>query len=610
MQGDSFVTPPVTTGYMPRSDKIIAHARAMQRRYQERDRRWEDLRNIRMGRLEGTPFDEYVSDFFDKPIIANFIDVTARDLAEMLAPMPSFNCSGVGLRSDDERKKADKRTRIAGHYRNHSRLAEQMLYAADHYFTYSFAMFYVEPDYKAKMPRIVCESPFGGYPEFDRWGRCLTYTKRWFIPAGILADLYPEHAGQIYSDKRDYSGGGYDIQCEMIRFWDKDGMTLLYGGKSPIVLDHVPNVLPGRMPIVIAKKPWLDYDHMKGQFDDAVWVQMAKDLLAKLQFEGVHKSVTAPLAVPNDVQELPYGSDALLRTANPEKVRRVGLEMTNMSFIENQTLTQELREGTRYPATRVGESDASVVTGRGVMALSGGLETQTKSGQVVMREALIDIMGLCFAMDEQLWPDTPKTIKGTSDGTPYALTYTPSKDIKGNYDCDVQYGFAAGLDANRATVLLLQMRADNVISRDYMARNAPFELNVNEEQDKILIENSRDALMQGIYALAQSIPAMASAGMDPSIPVTQIAEVLKGIQKGKPVETAVSEVFAPKPPPETFPISGTPEGMPPAMGTNPAPVQPGAPPGEQAPDIMTALAGLTQANSPSLQANVRRRRAA
>jgi len=596
-------------------ERVLRHTRQMMRRFRDRDARWDDVRAIREGKYDNTPFADIIdNDVFDKPIVANTIDVCARDLAEMTAPLPAINCSSASMLSNTERQRADKRTKIAGHYANHSRLAEQMLYAADQYYTYSFAVAYVEPDWEAHMPRIVVEDPYGGYPEFDRWGRLLTYTKRWYMESGVLADLYPEHASKIYDAGKDYNGNVTDHQIELIRFWDKTGRTLVYASKSPFVLEFKPNLL-NELPVRVAKKPWLHSHFDKGQFDDVLWVQLAKNGLAVLQYEGASKAVQAPLAAPKDVQEMPYGGDAILRSDMPEKIRRVGMEMSNMPFIENQSLNQELLDGARYPGVRAtGQMDSSIVTGRGVQALMGNLESQIKAAQTVFREWLIDLFGLCFKMDERLWPEMKKDINGSIDGTPYELSYTPSVDVRGSYSTDCQYGFAAGLDPNRAAVLLLQMRSDNVISRDYMARQQPFGINISEEQAKILMENARDSLMQGIYAYAQSAPQLAQMGQDPAVALQRVAEIVKGIQKGKAVEDVVAKAFEPEPPPpQPEPGLGGPEA---GVGPEAPPGQPQAtPPGTSPnmpgarPDISVALAGLTSAGRPQMSNTISRRRA-
>src|SRR5690606_27476254 len=241
------------------------------------------------------------------------------------------------------------------------------------------------------------------------------------------------------------------------------------------------------------------------------------------------------------------------------------------AFAESQILEQELRVGTRYPQARTGGYDASIITGRGVQALLGGFETQVRAAQMCIKEAFKEVVRLLFKMDELYWPNTRKNIRGQSNGTPYEITYVPSKDINGAHDVDVEYGFAAGMDPNRAVVMLLQLRGDNLISRDYFQRQLPFDLNVTEEQSKVDVEELREAIKQGVFGYVQAIPALVQQGMDPSGPILQTAALVKGIQKGKPIEEVVAEVFAPEPEPELEPAlaepglaGGAPEG---ACGT-------------------------------------------
>lgn len=617
-------TAPVGMDWSSRAEKILRHTRAMQRRFAARDQRWDDVRAIRQGKLSDN-FPDFVSEAWPEPIVANFIDTTARDLAEMLAPLPTFSCSSVSMRSDTERKRADVRTKIANHYMEFNSMSKQMLYGADHYWSFGMTIFHQELDYEARMPRVTIEDPTGAYPVFDRWGRAQTLTRRWWADAMVLAEAYPELADQIWFEARTV-GGTDGTMVELIRYSDAQDTTLVLGGKGARVLDVVTHRL-NRLPFVVAKRPWVDINQVKGQFDDVVWIQLARDTLAKLQIEAVERSVQAPLALPPDVQELNYGPDAVLRSQTPEKIRRVGMEMTNMSFLEGNQLLEEMRTGTRYPAARVGEQDSSVITGRGVQALLGGLENQVRAANTIFRDAFMDVVAMCFELDEKVWPNSPKRIKGTAEGIPYDMEYTPSKDIAANTTCDVKYGFAAGLDPTRAILLLLQLRGDELISRDTFQRNLPFAVNVNEENSKVQVENIRGALLQSFAGYVQAIPAMAQMGQDPADAVNKIAAIAKGLQKGRPIEDVAVEVFAPPPAPEPAgPESSEPgvpggpgaPGGPPAGGMagglGPSGLMQGVPAGQAGqapggrPDLQMLLGGITGNGKPSMGASVLRRR--
>ena len=594
-------------------------------RHVSRDGRWDSMRSARSGDLhEIAP--EMFSDEIRRPIVANFIDTVARDLAEMIAPLPSFQCSSATMASDTARKFADKRTKIVQNYIAESNLARQMYEGADHFNTYAVCVFYLEPDFDLKLPRVCIEDPTGGYADFDRWGKLRSYTKVFMHDAHGLANLFPEFYDVIMGSQKNMWGG--TPMCELIRYCDADQIALvLIGKENQVMLSSAVNPLK-EPPVRLVMRPWLHSMDYKGQFDDAIWISIARDMLARLNLDAVEKSVGAPLALPSDAQEFAIGPDAIIRTNSPEKVRKVGLELPQGAFAESQVLMDELRLGTRYPAARSGNMDASIVTGRGVQALMGGFDTQIKSAQLAFQDGLTDICRLMFKMDEIYWPNVKKSIRGTASGTPYELDYTPSKDIKSDHTVSVEYGFAAGMDPNRATVMLLQLRGDKLISRDYFQRQLPFDLNVAEEQGKVDVEELRESIKQGIYAYVQAIPALAQQGMDPSDPVMKAAMMVKGIQEGKTIEEVVMAVFVPAAPPPGSEAGPPGMGGPDGSGGGPGGGGPGGtgsgltdtglmkgvPPGQAGqapggrPDLSVMLAGLSAAGSPQMSAYTMRRR--
>jgi hypothetical protein len=201
------------------------------------------------------------------------------------------------------------------------------------------------------------------------------------------------------------------------------------------------------------------------------------------------------------------------------------------------------------------------------------------------------MVSLAFEVDEKLFGNTEKTIKGNDDGTPYVLKYKPSRDIKGDYTVDVQYGLMSGLDPNRALIFGLQARSDKLISRDFLRRNLPFNVNVTQEEQRIDIEEMRDALRSSVAQAAIAIPQMASQGQDPTSIVKSIAAVVTGRQKGESLESVVMKAFTPEPQPQVPAAGMAPEQ--PQMGPpGTAPVAaPAAGPSGQ-PDLQQLLAAI------------------
>jgi hypothetical protein len=592
-------------------EQIAARVDSLRYRAMDRDVRQQNVLAVRRGNIASV-YPDFFPEGVDANVVANFVDIVARDLSEVMAPLPAVNCSAANQVSDRARAFADKRTRIASNYFAHSDLSVQMYSGADWYLTYGFLPFIIELDTEAKLPRIRLENPIGSYPDFDRYGRCIAFAKRYQMTLGELVSMFPEYERQLLG------GQGYrqemNAVVEMVRYYDKDQSVIYLPDKNNLVLSTAKNPL-GKMMVVVARKPSVDGD-MRGQFDDIIGIQLLRNRFALLAMEAAEKSVQSPIVLPQDVQELQLGGDAIIRTANPAGVRRVELTLPQGAFTEQTLLNQELRVGARYPEGRTGNIDASIVTGQGVQALMGAFDTQVKSAQAVFASALRDVIQICFQVDEEIFPQE-KTIRGVDAGSPYEITYSPRKDIKGDFSADVRYGMLAGLNPAQGLIFMLQALGGKLISKDMAMRELPFTVNVSQELEKIEIEEMRTALLASLQAYTQAIPQIAAQGGDPSDIVQKIASVIKARQKGRSIEDAVEAIFPEPAPQPQVPPTGAPQAVEqpsPAPAAAPvggalAPEEQPVPTVEQArPDIMSLLSSITGSGEANASVRTIRRR--
>src|SRR5437899_3907676 len=474
------------------------------------------------------------------------------------------------------------------------------------------AVYVIEADFEEKRPHIRAENPMGVYPEFDLFGRLKSFSKVWREEAIHLVSKFPHLLRVLQSNGPGQiaQAGWAEREIEVVKYMDDEQIVMYLPQHGNQLVDQMPNPL-GKIYVSIGRRPGYD-NEIRGAFDDAIWVQLAKSRMALLGLEATEKTVRAPLAVPRDVQKMTFGDDAIIRTDNPDKIRRVGIDVPQAAFQEGAMLEQELRVGTRSPEVRSGNLDASIITGKGVQALMGGFNTVISTGQTVIGETLRRALMLCFEMDQKLWPDEKKTIRGTSQGSPFEETYIPSKDINGDFTVDVTYGFAAGQDPARAIVGLLQLRGDQLISRDFFQRQLPMGIDVVQMQAQIDLEQLTDAAKQGIMGYAQAILPMAQqTGADPTQALANLSRIMELREKGMPIHEAMQKVFTPPPPTEEqqSPLAalqggGGPQG--PAAGT--APPGPGMGPAQQqgGMDMQRLLAGLTSGGKATASVQTRR----
>lgn len=601
-------------------EQVSQKVRVLKAERTSKDDAMNDIYTIRDGRIQDV-YPGMFSDDFPASVMQNFIDVAARDVAESLAPMPSFNCTPANTVSDRARARSDKRTKGAHYYLETSRVPALMFTAADYYATYGFMPVLIDPDFERKCPRIQFENPRGAYYEKDRWGRVTTYVRSFQKTIRELMALYPDYAPRILGPSHYGQEPNTNAKLDVILYRDDEQSLLFLPERQDLVLNQAPNRV-GECPVVIAERPGVT-DNPRGQYDDVMWIQVARNRFTMLAMQAAEQAVEAPWALPMDVQDFAMGPLAGMRSNTPEKIRKVGQELPQAAFAEGQLLDQEMKAAARYPGVRTGNLDSSIITGQGVKALEGGYDSQIRGAQRIFAEAFKDIIRLCFKTDEMLWPDTERSIAGQKDGVPYDITWRPSRDLAGDYGIDVSYGMAAGLDPNRALVFMLQTLGANLISRDSVRRQLPFEVNVTMEEQRIEVEGLRDALIQAVAGYAQAIPMLAQNGQDPGEILGRLATIIEGRQKGRPLEQVVEEAFAPKEQPpapggmpgqqdpmaammgggggggglEGLQASGLPQGVAPGQAT----MGPGG-----RPDLVTMLAGLNSGGGPTLNTNVKR----
>jgi hypothetical protein len=600
---------------------VSAHYNRIKAQFAERDGKMQQVLAVRQGRMRDVYPDLFPDGPFDQGIVANMVDVAARDLAEVLAPLPAFNCASSKMITDSGRRFAEKRTRIVNGYIDFSDLQRQMYTATDRYFTYGFVPAMIEIDADDRMPRITFMDSVGAYPVFDRWGFCKAGFFSFYKNRDELVAMYP-HAESIIRQ----SSTGLEL-IEVVRYHDRDVDMLFLPTRNGIILEQAKNPI-GECLIEWTQRPGVD-TQSHGQFDDVLAVQVAKARFALLSLEAATKSVQAPIVLPPDAQELSLGPDAVIRTANGERVRRVPIEVPQAAFAQQGLLDQELRQGSRYPNARTGEVEGSIVTGRGVQSLMSGFDTQIRTGQAMFAKTLQNLVRKAFLVDEALFGSETKTLRGNADGTPYEIRYRPDTDIKGDHTVDVQYGLMAGLDPNRALVFGLQARGDRLISRDFLRRQMPFALNASEEEQRVDIEEMRDALKQAVAGYAQAIPVLAQAGQDPGEILSRLSAIILGRQKGKPIEEVVSEAFMPEEMPvppgveslgaEAAGMVGTPGEAPPGgpgenlEGLSSSGLLRGVAAGQAGmaaggrPDLQMLMASLGAGGQPQLSAGISRR---
>ena len=174
---------------------------------------------------------------YQEAMVANMVDVAAKDTAEVLAPPPTLSCVASGNASDRARAFADKRTKIAYGYYDASDMSLGLFQMADQYVTYSYAVGIVRPDFDRKLPIIQFIDPIGCYSVYDQWRRTvrLYQTLSMTVRRGH-ASCSRRWLGKLERDHKASMG-----RIEITRVFAPDGEYLLCPMYPDMVLHVAPN---------------------------------------------------------------------------------------------------------------------------------------------------------------------------------------------------------------------------------------------------------------------------------------------------------------------------------------------------------------------------------
>lgn len=552
------------------------------------------VRMVRKGKMHEL-YPQHFADDMPQAMVANTIDNAARDTAELVAPLPSVACSSGNMNSSADASRSAKKNKIASYYWEQSRLELQNLKFSDSTISYAFGVYLVDPDFENQCPRIRWESSFDCYYYHDRFDRLVWLAKIKKIDVLTLCSMYAGKAPHIkyMANGKERSGGE---MLEVVTYRDRE-RNVVYLPECNVVVAEWKNPV-GMVMAAVAERPDQE-DRPRGQYDDAVYPMLGRAIMTMLQLQAAAKAIEAPIAMPDDVTEMPFGPDATLRTQNPQAIQRVRLDIPDDIFAVGEQLDRAVKEGSRYPEARTGGINANIITGQGVEALMGTMNTQVRTMQTVIGKALEEVTDLCFRLDVALWGNVQKKITGVLTGKPFEVTYTPSKDIGDSYSCKVTYGFASGQTPAQAIVAMLQLRGDKLISRDTFRRQLPFTLDPEEEQRQVDAEDLTAAYVQGLMGLEQAIGPMVMQGQNPVQLMTAFAKMIQLRKKGKSIEEAALEAFKPPEQPEEpqVPEQPGPPGLE-AGGPPPGPGGPDLPPGVQPNGRMQGVAPGQQGVAP------------
>lgn len=460
-------------------------------------------------------------------------------LAQKLADVPQPRVDPpVGNDSETVRKRAEKRERIVSSYDDADRMELQLPQVCRWLPGYGYGVWVIQPKVvkvngrQVIYPTAELRDPMDCYP--GEWGasqqpRELAVNRR--VAPKQAKRLWPHLAGEIdrWQRTRGYayqrtSGGAVVLEGSkwenpsqrgmlLVEYRDETGIYLLLNDLRRVV-HFTPN--PCDEPLFVVAKRF-SFHRIRGHYDHGIGLMIA---ITKLNIMHVIATEDAVFTETNVYGSMPLSNAGKYMKGRNEvnlfppgtTVQKPPSNMPYQLFEVIGRLERQYRAVVGYPVSDDAQSPNSWVTGEGLRELTGSVTDEVREYQKVVRRALEDLDRLRLEYDDKVGGDERKPLVGMNRDTPFSDTYVPSRAIRGDYHTRRKYGVFAGWDDNATIVAGIQMLSAKAISRLDFQENIHGLENLTQVNERILQDDMREALVQGLIAEAAAEAQMVAQG--------------------------------------------------------------------------------------------------
>jgi len=488
----------------------------------------------------------------ERPLIANQVDLALSDQAALAASItPSFRCESATERG---KPRAAKRERIGANYWNSSKVTDNLPYwymdllgAGDSYHV-------VWPDFGAKgLPCIRRYDPLLCFPERpwrpDNPPRSLIVADQ--ISLGSLAEDYPERAEELFEDIDPNARRATLVR--RFEFYDSSEIVRVVefrtknGTKRSLILAQMRN--PLNRPTFVARALPRRNGLPMGVYDQAIEPLRFENQIANMIVDHAADWMSSPMVEFGIENPEDYGTSAVLKGKNENAfMRRMPPAQNNPGIWTTiDSLRGSARESSVRPESRAGIVEQNIASAAFVVAIQGPVATLVAQAQRIEASALTECLSICFEVDEKFLSyvldadgnptDEPwkKYISGSVNAQPFAESYTPAQDIRGDYTISVEYGGAAGADQTGFEIRMNQAVINKIIPRRIAREKHSMVGDVLKAEQMIYEEELIDAGLQFVKAKAAAgdfgpgaavVRAIQKPDADVLVVLAQLGEVI------------------------------------------------------------------------------------
>jgi hypothetical protein len=469
-------------------------------------------------------------DVVERAAVANLLQIGLDGLSKRTAStIPSLYYPPMRPGIKKEITAAYLREDVNRGWWEHNRQNLKVRKRALHLFGYGTSPVCVRPQMmmKERIPSWYVRNPLSSYPgprlDDDEMvpPDCIFLTKR--TRESLLRD-YPEQM-------RTLRMGSASI-FDQVEYISDEQITLLVKGADASAYDQNSNGMPfvtlhdmdnyaSRPLCVVPGRVTLD--RILGKFDGMVGMYHMRAKMNALFMNAIQRGI-----YPDTWVVAPQGGQAKVITQADGLSGIVGeVEGADIKVLQANPgpytgqaidrLTAEERDEGGVPSELSGRSGTNIRTGRrGDAVLAAAIDFDIQEAQEILEESLKEENKIAIAVAKAYGGSKTFSFYVSDAGF---VEYNPVRDFPTDVH-DVRYSYT-GADAEQLSVLSAQKLGAGLISTDTAMEMDPAVKNPRREQDKIMVDQLRKALLASIQQMAQ----------DPAspIPPSAFAELIQGI---------------------------------------------------------------------------------
>lgn len=409
----------------------------------------------------------------------NMFESGATRLAHDLGRAPDTKADAFpparGLTAEDQRNKADKRIRIVKSY-DHKRINKQLRFQSRFLPVYAYAVWVITERVDSegnRYPIAEIRDPYHSYPAWwtqdEEVGELVTVRK---VPPITLARMYPhatdaieKQVGSLDSVYLTDSWANDRPGIEVVEYICMDGSYSMMAS-GDVMLDHSENPLTTGPKFEIARRPTIN--RLVGQYNNAIGLMAHMAKLNVLALIATEDSTFRETNIIGGMESIKYQRGRFATNYLPAgaRVERPTGDFPVGAFEQINRLEKQLRIQVQYPVMQDGQSPMSYTTGQGIDRLDASSDKMVMEYRDILGESLENLDAKRLEWDEQMYPNGTKPMHGVHDGTAFFEDYTPSKDIKRQWQTRREYGPMAGIDDPTKIVAGLQLLQAGVIDME------------------------------------------------------------------------------------------------------------------------------------------------